>query len=67
MTMENKATIEVGDVVKLKSHGTKFMIVNSIDGPFAECVWPGDRGESVFRNFALNELDLVSKKDHSER
>lgn len=60
--MNNETTIGVGDVVKLKSHATKLMTVNSIDGKFAECVWPGDRGESVFRNFALSDLTLVSKK-----
>jgi hypothetical protein len=60
--MADTKLIEPGDVVKLKSHATKFMTVNSIDGNFAECVWPGDRGESIFRNFALSELDLVSKK-----
>ncbi|HWA33517.1 MAG TPA: hypothetical protein VG737_05280 [Cyclobacteriaceae bacterium] len=60
--MNNEIGIGVGDVVKLKSHPTKLMTVNSIDGKFAECVWPGDRGESVFRNFELSALTLVTKK-----
>ena len=63
VTMSNEITIGEGDVVKLKSHPTKLMTVNSIDGKFAECVWPGNRGESVFRNFALSDLELVTKKD----
>jgi hypothetical protein len=63
--MSNETTIGVGDIVKLKSHPTKLMTVNSIDGKFAECVWPGDRGESIFRNFALSDLVIVTKKESS--
>ena len=65
--MANEDAIGVGDVVKLKSHPTKLMTVNSIDGKFAECVWPDDRGESVFRNFEMGELTLVTKKDPRAR
>ncbi len=61
--MTDETSIGVGDIVKLKNNPTKLMTVNSMDGRFAECVWPGDRGESVFRNFAVEELTLVTKKD----
>jgi uncharacterized protein YodC (DUF2158 family) len=60
-------SIETGDIVKLKAGGTKFMTVNSIDGAFAECVWPGDRGEKVYRIFELSLLELVSKKESNNR
>ena len=60
--MANTLKIEVGDVVKLSTHPTKFMTVNSIDGEYIESVWAGARGESVFRNFNVHELELVSKK-----
>jgi hypothetical protein len=58
---ENK--IEVGDIVRLWSHPTKFMTANSIDGDFVECKWVNDAGIWIFRNFKVDALELVSEKE----
>lgn len=62
MATSDKVKIEVGDILRLSSHPTKFMTAHSIDGNFVECVWTNQSGEVIFRNFAANELELVSKK-----
>ncbi len=62
MAPSNNVKIEVGDIVKLSTHPTKFMTAHSIDGNFVECVWTNQSGEVIFRNFAAIELELVSKK-----
>lgn len=62
MAASDKVKIEVGDILRLSSHPTKFMTAHSIDGNFVECVWTNQSGEVIFRNFAANELELVSKK-----
>ena len=63
MATSNKNKIEVGDIVRLSSHPTKFMTAHSIDGNFVECVWTNQSGEVIFRNFSAIELELVSKKE----
>jgi uncharacterized protein YodC (DUF2158 family) len=62
-SVDNK--IKVGDVVRLRSHPTKFMTANSIDGVFVECKWINDAGTWIFRNFKSDELELVSRKDQA--
>lgn len=65
MAPSNNVKIEVGDIVRLSTHPTKFMTAHSIDGNFVECVWTNQSGEVIFRNFAAIELELVSKKGNT--
>jgi uncharacterized protein YodC (DUF2158 family) len=63
MINQADSNIKVGDVVRLQSHPTKFMIANSIDGVFVECKWQNDAGQWIFRTFKADELVVASEKD----
>ena len=58
--MEEHATFEAGDTVRLKIGGP-LMTILSISGEDCCCMWFGDRGRFEHGKFELEVLDLVQR------